>query len=186
VRYREDVAYEAFRSDAIGPKHWSLLGETQRHVRRLVYEMLSAGEQMALEEAAFALIDLLAISSSAPAVPSRTQRIADQVRERIHQQVGAKDTLQEIAAAVAYSPFHLARCFRAQTGVTIHQYRQGARLALGLERLRFSDEPITEIALELGFYDHSHFAAAFIRAFGATPSSVRASTQAGPHSRLRT
>ncbi len=34
--------------------------------------------------------------------------------------------------------------------------------------------PLSEIALELGFQGHSHFTARFRRAFGETPSAVRA------------
>ena len=34
--------------------------------------------------------------------------------------------------------------------------------------------PLAEIALDLGFQGHSHFTARFRRAFGDTPSAVRA------------
>ncbi len=39
----------------------------------------------------------------------------------------AKLPMHEVADAVSRSPFHLARSFRQQTGLSLHQYRQHLR-----------------------------------------------------------
>lgn len=82
-------------------------------------------------------------------------------------------SLDDIADAVALSPFHAARLFREYTGATIHQYRNQIRLVAGLHRLREPARSLTDIALDLGYSSHSHFTAAFRRAFGVTPSMAR-------------
>lgn len=172
LRYRDTVAFEAFGSDAVGPKYWLLDNSTQRRFRRLVHRMLSIPETLAAEEAALEILELV---SALPQVGSANAAsgVAERVRAYINERFSANDDLCGIAASVGYSPFYLLRLFRTVTGTTIHQYRQRIRLAAGFERLRLGDEPISRIAADLGFCDHSHFAAAFARVYGITPSSVR-------------
>jgi AraC family transcriptional regulator len=82
-------------------------------------------------------------------------------------------TLDDVARAVHASPFHLARVFRQRTGVPIHRYLTRLRLRAAIERLVDGADDLTAMALELGFSSHSHFADAFRREFGRTPSRVR-------------
>jgi AraC-like DNA-binding protein len=82
-------------------------------------------------------------------------------------------TLGELARAVGYSPFHLARLFRRETGLPIHRYLTRLRLRLALERLAEDGAGLTDVALDLGFADHSHFTNAFRREFGAPPAAIR-------------
>jgi AraC family transcriptional regulator len=82
-------------------------------------------------------------------------------------------TLADIATETNYSPYHLARIFRQQTGQTIHAYLTQIRLRTALDYLQ-SDMDLTHLALALGFSSHSHFTQAFRQAFGALPSQIRA------------
>src|SRR5579875_185690 len=82
-------------------------------------------------------------------------------------------TLAALAREVGCSPFHLARLFRADQGLPIHQYQLRLRLALALERLLDGSSNLLSLALDLGFASHSHFSAAFRRTFGLTPSAYR-------------
>lgn len=81
--------------------------------------------------------------------------------------------LTRIAAEVGSSPFHLARSFREAMGVTLHQHRLLLRLHASLAMLRDTDRDLSDIALALGFGDHSHFTMTFRRRFGVTPSRYR-------------
>ena len=83
-------------------------------------------------------------------------------------------TLEDVAEAIAVSPFHLARIFQAQTGVPLHRYLMQLRLRVALERLGEGNCDLTELALELGYSSHSHFTDAFKREFGRTPSEEKA------------
>lgn len=82
-------------------------------------------------------------------------------------------TLDEIARAVAVSPFHLARIFQQHAGVPVHRYLTQLRLRAALERLADGANDLTALALELGFSSHSHFTDAFRREFGRPPSATR-------------
>jgi AraC-like DNA-binding protein len=83
-------------------------------------------------------------------------------------------SLQDIAGQAGYSPFHLCRLFKRQTGLSIHAYRQNLRLRESLEQLvERPQRPVTEIALGLGFASHSHFCAAFQAHFATSPTEFR-------------
>ena len=81
--------------------------------------------------------------------------------------------LADVAAAVHVSPYHLARLFRDHTGMTMHSYRTRMRVLAGLRRLANPKADLTELAVELGFADHSHFSNSFRRVLGVPPSAVR-------------
>lgn len=80
-------------------------------------------------------------------------------------------SLESLAARVGVSVFHLCRLFRSLTGLTLHGYRTELRLRHALDRLAAPGADLTAIALDVGFSSHSHFTAAFRRAFGITPSA---------------
>ncbi|GLQ43647.1 hypothetical protein GCM10007902_34970 [Dyella nitratireducens] len=82
-------------------------------------------------------------------------------------------SLDELAKRVHASPFHLARSFRRVLGEPVHRYQLRVRLALALEQVLDASAPLTSVAMELGFATPSHFAAAFGRAYGITPSALR-------------
>ena len=43
--------------------------------------------------------------------------------------------LGRLARRLQTSPYHLARVFRAETGFSVHAYRQSLRLRMALERM---------------------------------------------------
>ena len=82
-------------------------------------------------------------------------------------------SLHEVADAVSRSPFHLARSFRKQTGLSLHQYRQHLRLAAALERLVDGDRDLAGIAHDLGYCSQSHLGAVFKQEIGVTLGEAR-------------
>jgi AraC-like DNA-binding protein len=98
--------------------------------------------------------------------------LADHCRRLLAQHLGEPLSLFELARAAGVSPFHLARVFQRDAGTTIHAYRHDLRLRTALERVS-DGEDLTRVALDLGYTSHSHFTAAFRRAFAATPSGWR-------------
>ncbi|MBY5980463.1 AraC family transcriptional regulator [Ferrimonas balearica] len=83
-------------------------------------------------------------------------------------------TLEAVAQFLQVSPRTLARKLK-QEGVTFNQLLQEKRRTLSVHYLTHSNEPITNIALSLGFRDTSNFNRAFQRWFNTTPSQFRES-----------
>ena len=87
---------------------------------------------------------------------------------------GSTRTLEDWGREAGGSGRTLARLFVRETGLTFAAWRQQARLLAALARLA-AGEPVTRIALDLGYASPSAFAAMFKRALGAPPSRYLAS-----------
>jgi AraC family transcriptional regulator len=97
-----------------------------------------------------------------------TTRMAERIR------------LDDLAAALYTSPYHLARVFRDATGFSIHGYQVNLRLRTGLDRLPGRNHGIGAVGFQLGYASHSHFTASFRRTFGLSPSSFATLSSARP------
>jgi len=81
--------------------------------------------------------------------------------------------LQRAASEAGLSAFHFLRLFAQVIGVTPHQYLLRSRLRRAAALLVDDAQPITEIALEVGFSDLSNFVRSFRRAAGVSPRRFR-------------
>lgn len=81
--------------------------------------------------------------------------------------------VNELAALVHLSLSQFERRFKALFQTTPAQYLVRFRLNKASQLLATSSAKITAIALQCGFYDHSHFARKFTRAYGLSPSAYR-------------
>lgn len=92
----------------------------------------------------------------------------------IEQNLGCPLQLEAVAQAAHFSPFHFHRLFTAITGETLYQFIQRIRLERAASRLlQESREPITAIAIDLGFSSSATFARAFKSYFGVSASAYR-------------
>jgi AraC-like DNA-binding protein len=91
-----------------------------------------------------------------------------------HALIAHPGDLRDLAAWArwaAVSPRTLRRLFVAQTGHSFGAWRQRARLMRALELLA-AGEPVTNVALELGYASLSAFIAMFRRVHGVTPARL--------------
>jgi len=149
--------------------------------RRLLSLSKAEADALELQEVALELA-AEAIGAAPPASAAGPERAATRREHReavegvavlLAARLPEAPTLGELARAIGYSPFHLARLFRRETGLPIHRYLTRLRLRVALERLAEDDGGLTDVALDLGFADHSHFTNAFRREFGDTPAAIR-------------
>jgi AraC-like DNA-binding protein len=77
------------------------------------------------------------------------------------------------AVLASISERTLSRRFVEETGFSFTSWRQRARMLRSLEMLA-NGQPVTTLALDLGYSTASAFIAVFRRAFGETPASYRA------------
>jgi AraC family transcriptional regulator len=105
-----------------------------------------------------------------------TRRLIRRTKEVLAAHLSCPLRLSDVAGAVGASPAYLTDVFRRIEGVPLHKYVMQLRLSRALDELPHATD-LTTLALDLGFSSHSHFAAAFRRAFGCTPSQFRESTR---------
>jgi AraC-like DNA-binding protein len=90
------------------------------------------------------------------------------IYKRLSNSPGNNRTLEDWGKIVGATGRTLARHFRLETGMSFVQWRQQIRILEGLKRLGMK-EPVTTVAIELGYDSPSAFIAMFKKALGKTP-----------------
>jgi AraC-like DNA-binding protein len=109
-----------------------------------------------------------------PRPSDRFARLVDAAKDRVEAQLDDV-TVAELWRESRLSRTEFSRVFRRLEGVPPRLYLQERRVERA-KRLLGSDRPISEIALELGFYDQSHFTRVFKQLTGETPGTYRRRT----------
>ncbi|WIV97131.1 AraC family transcriptional regulator [Kinneretia aquatilis] len=94
------------------------------------------------------------------------------VRQRIETQMSQALSLEELAQLGGWSEFQLLRRFKHAFGLTPHAYQIDLRLNRAKRLLR-QGLPLSEVALELGFSDQSHFQRHFKKRHATTPGNYQ-------------
>ena len=163
-------------------------GVSSPRIARLHYRLLAGvrnGDlQLALDDALVELAEasVRAVYAAAAglreASSSRTRRrrreLVEAVCTAIHEGLDAPPGLGELSRSLDCSPFHLSHVFRQTAGLSLRRYLQQLRARIAADRLAGGARDLTELALDLGYSDHSHFTNAFRREWGAPPSRFRA------------
>lgn len=120
------------------------------------------------------LLQLCAAGGETETVPPDLQNAIDDVLRAGTERPEWSPGLQELAAQANVSPSHYHRIFKAYTGLTPKKYFEHIKISEASRLLRETPMPITDIAYRLGYSSTQHFAAAFRRFSGQTPTGWRA------------
>jgi len=94
--------------------------------------------------------------------------------EMLHARFRNPPSVREMASHGGVHPVHLARAFRARHGCSISDYVSRLRIEAACAALSTSVRTLSDIALDVGFFDQSHFTKVFHRIIGTTPARFRA------------
>jgi AraC family transcriptional regulator len=84
-------------------------------------------------------------------------------------------SMEDVAKAANFSPFHFIRTFKKHTGKTPYQFLIDVKVEKAKELLQRRDYNITEISMICGFSNASHFNTTFKRKTGMSPTCYRSS-----------
>jgi transcriptional regulator GlxA family with amidase domain len=104
-------------------------------------------------------------------------RALRRVREYVDTHLKEKIRIESLAAVAGLSRFHFARAFKQSEGITPQRYLTKRRVRRVMELLAGTDLPLSEIAVAVGFSDHSHCARRFREHVGVCPRDYRWSTR---------
>jgi AraC family transcriptional regulator len=178
-------------------------GLSSRRVACLHYELLtrvrSRDSALALDDTLSELADesvrvvygarhAVRFRRTPPSAATRRRRrdLMEAVKLSIHQSLESSPRLGDLARSFGCSPFHVSRVFREIGGVSLRRYVQQLRARVAADRLAHGARDLTELALDLGYADHSHLTNAFRREWGLPPSRFRTLTGFRSSARART
>jgi AraC-like DNA-binding protein len=81
--------------------------------------------------------------------------------------------VRDLSAVARRSPAHFSRKFKLAVGDSPHAYVVKRRLETACHLMMTSAEPLSEIALSVGFSDQAHLCRLFRQAFGQSPAHWR-------------
>lgn len=162
ARLRDSVSHESWEALITPPegpsRRWMRSGDIPVHSRPRIGALASSPKPPAAAEP---------IRGGLP--PGLTRRIREYIESHLDENI----SLEALASTAGLSVHHFARAFRQTVGVPPHEYLLRQRVDRARQMLNQTDLPLSEIALSVGFSDHSHFARHFRRLTGTTPSAAR-------------
>ena len=105
--------------------------------------------------------------------PEQAYHTMHAVVSHIHKHYAENLTVGELAQLAGLSVSQFERRFRAVFHLTPAKFILRYRLTLASQALVRTNSTLTAIALELGFYDQSHFSREFRKFFGVAPGQYR-------------
>jgi len=85
----------------------------------------------------------------------------------------------DLAARAGLSAFQFDQRLRALFGLSAGQYLSRLRIGRACDRLRHTEAPLSELALECGYADQAAFTRQFHKSVGLTPGAYRLATARG-------
>jgi len=101
--------------------------------------------------------------------PRWVSELCGYLRERSADRV----SLQDLATVARVHPVHVVRGFRRHVGMTPGAYLRSLRIDAARQALLATDEPISGIALAVGFSSQAHLTRVFSRSVGFAPAAYR-------------
>ena len=120
-----------------------------------------------------AMLALLFINKTEEAAPSGDGYVYGHIVSYLHNHIGERILLSDIANFCHYSPSFITRLFKSRSGMTINEYLQDIRMKKARDLLLKTDMQISEISEACGFSDTNYFIACFSERYGTPPKRFR-------------
>ena len=153
----------AVRHEAIVPLGRRLLREVTRR---------DGDSALAVESLTWELLHVALGRRPFPTERVRPRWLRD-LRDHIDGALDRPPAVRTLAREAGVHPVHFAAVFRRFYGCSLGEYARRRRLDAARTRVADPDVPLSQVALELGFADQSHFTRTFKRFTGMTPGQYR-------------
>ena len=142
-------------------------------VAKVVQQRLSQQEADRLRQfGQFWLEDRQHIADDPSAVTPQ-EVVDDAIRYIIEHIASPNLCVNELAQVSCLSVSYFSRLFKKHKGMPANQFITRERMELAAKRIRSTQTPISNIALEVGYSNYPYFTAMFKKHFGCTPTHYR-------------
>lgn len=109
---------------------------------------------------------------TATATEKRKFWLIHEVKNYINQNYARQVTLEELAAILGVSPFHLSRTFNSGSGFSLSEYLTLVRMDNARALLSEGRLNVSQVAYAVGYEDSGYFSKVFKKHFGCSPSAA--------------
>lgn len=120
----------------------------------------------------FLLLNRMVYKQNHPQEIKQDQNLYGNIRKYIDDNLEKELSLEYLSGKFLISKYHIAHVFKANTGISIHQYIMKKRLIVCKEAI-LNNHSISKEYQMFGFKDYSSFYRAFKKEFGISPKEYR-------------
>ena len=135
--------------------------------------LMGEGDLLGKEQILVELVEIIFLQACEPAtLESEPSSHIEQLKLLLSTNLDIDTSMSQIALKLQANPYTLLRQFKAATGITPHAYRLNYRIELAKKLLQKGFD-LSQVALECGFFDQSHFHRHFKAITTVTPKEYQ-------------
>ncbi len=135
--------------------------------------LMGEGDLLEKEQILVELVENIFLQACEPAaVESEPSLHIEKLKRHLSTNLDIDTSMNQIALKLQANPYTLLRQFKAATGLTPHAYRLNCRIELAKKLLQKGVD-LSQVALECGFFDQSHFHRHFKAITTVTPKEYQ-------------
>lgn len=100
---------------------------------------------------------------------SQLKAVRDLLMARLHE----RPRTAEVASVIGLAPARFSKMFKSATDHSLSTFAHRLRMQRARELIETTRSSVTEVALDLGYYDNAHLTRHFTRFWGIPPSALR-------------
>lgn len=138
-----------------------------------ILEQIETSESLSiLQKKVYASVNYL-IGELICSMKNKDDYVIQKAKEYIHKNYTDDLTLNDVAAHVFLNGNYFSTLFKQKTGIAFRNYLRNLRIEKAKELLTTTNLRIYEVALKVGYNEHSHFVRAFKSVTGISPGQYR-------------